>query len=189
MGQTVHSALAIFDMDGTLFDTCGVNFESYRMALMEAGVVLDENYFNKECFGKNYRDFLPPLLIDRPDLLESVHKRKIELYHSCIGKARKNKALFDYIVSVGKNTHIALVTTASKKNVMEILQYFDAAALFELILTQEDLTRMKPDPQGFLMAMEHFGAAAQDTVIFEDSDVGIEAAMRSGASVLRVMRF
>ena len=39
------------------------------------------------------------------------------------------------------------------------------------------------------MAMRHFGAAPSDTVIFEDSDAGIEAAMKSGAAVMRVMKF
>ena len=48
---------------------------------------------------------------------------------------------------------------------------------------------VKPDPEGFLLAMKQYGAAPKDTVIFEDSDVGIEAAYATGASVFRVMMF
>ena len=184
-----RSKLALFDMDGTLFDTCGVNFASYRRALEEEGITLEEGYFREKCFGKNYRVFLPPLIGEDEQKLERIHDRKIDLYHGCIGMARKNEVLFDYIFATAAIQHIAMVTTASRKNVMEILEYFDAVRLFELVLTQEDLTRMKPDPEGFLKAMKYFGAEPSDTVIFEDSDVGIESAMRSGAAVMRVMRF
>ena len=81
------------------------------------------------------------------------------------------------------------MTTASKTNVIEMLEHFGVSDRFELILTQEDIVKSKPDPEGFLKAMEHFGIEPSDTVIFEDSDTGIEAAMRSGAAVMRVMKF
>ena len=44
----------------------------------------------------------------------------------------------------------------------------------------------KPAPDGFLMAMEHFGVAPADTIIFEDSPEGIQAAQASGAPYLLV---
>ena len=55
--------------------------------------------------------------------------------------------------------------------------------------TQEDIHKPKPDPEGFLLAMEHFGVTPADSVIFEDSDVGIEAARASGAAVFVADRF
>lgn len=181
--------LAIFDMDGTLFDTCGVNYEAYRKALEEENIALTEEYYSSECFGKGYRDFLPGIMKGNADCIERVHERKKKLYHECICKARMNRALFDYIDAVRKNCRIALVTTASARNVHEILEYFNVEDRFDHIMTQEEMKVLKPDPWCYVTEMKHFDAAPSQTVIFEDSDVGIEAALKSGASVMRVMKF
>jgi HAD superfamily hydrolase (TIGR01509 family) len=50
------------------------------------------------------------------------------------------------------------------------------------LVTQEDVINVKPDPEGFILAMKNFGIKSQDTIIFEDSLVGIEAAKKSGAN-------
>ncbi|MBR6329429.1 MAG: HAD-IA family hydrolase [Lachnospiraceae bacterium] len=93
------------------------------------------------------------------------------------------------IEALSPDYHIALVTTANKKNATEILENFGRADTFEYILTGEDLTKVKPDPAGFLMAMEHFGVSAENTVIYEDSATGLAAAMASGAAVMAVKFF
>ena len=71
----------------------------------------------------------------------------------------------------------------------EILEYTQKGPLFELILCQEDVVKKKPDPEGFQKAIDYFGVRPEDTIIFEDSDVGIEAAMASGAKVMKVYGF
>ena len=179
--------LAIFDMDGTLIDTRMVNFRSYQAALSEEGVDITYDYFEKNCFGKGYRDYLPPLIGDDREKLERVHIRKIGLYKDFIDEARLNSTLVDFIKGMKDLYHMALVTTASKDNVFDELSHFELDQDFELVLTGEDIPRHKPDPQGFIMAMERLGIAPERTVIFEDSDVGIEAAKRSGASVIRII--
>ena len=104
-------------------------------------------------------------------------------------KARINEHLFEIIKGMHDVYHVAVVTTASKKNVRDILMYFGYEDLFEYMITQEDTTRVKPDPQGYELAMEYFGANPESTVIFEDSEVGIQAARATGATVMVVEKF
>lgn len=85
--------------------------------------------------------------------------------------------------------YVALVTTASRKNSTDILEFFEKKEIFELILTHNDVNKVKPDPEGFLKAMNHFNMLPSQTIIFEDSDAGIEAAIKSGANVLTVAQF
>jgi len=81
---------------------------------------------------------------------------------------------------------IAIVTTASIRNVRDILNYFEVHNSFDFIISQEDVTLKKPSPEGFLKAIEFAKVSIDDVLIFEDSDVGIEAAKSSGAKFVRV---
>ena len=58
-----------------------------------------------------------------------------------------------------------------------------------LIVTGEDVEKQKPDPEGYCRAMEHFRVTPADTMIFEDSGIGLTAAKASGARVFRVEQF
>ena len=60
---------------------------------------------------------------------------------------------------------------------------------FGLIVTGEDVEKQKPDPEGYCRAMEHFRVTPADTMIFEDSGIGLTAAKASGAKVFRVEQF
>ena len=121
--------------------------------------------------------------------MERVHERKKQLYPAYLEVAVENKHLFSILSMMRHKYYIALVTTASRANCEDILRYFHRKNDFDLILTHNDVTKKKPDPQGFILAMQYFNICSENTVIFEDADVGIEAAKRSGASVMRIMDF
>ena len=184
--------LAIFDLDGTLFDTKAVNFHAYREALEQEGIRCEVDYpfYCAYCNGRYYRDFLPVIAPGiSEDSMSRVHKRKAGLYPKYLHHARKNEHLFRMIELMRPGYQVALVTTASRVNVEDILREFDVADRFDFVITQEDVTAKKPDPECFLKAMERAGTDAAHTVIFEDSPTGLEAAERSGASVLKVLGY
>ena len=180
--------LAIFDLDGTLFDTSEVNYYAYREALHSFKIELDKDYFVKNCNGRHYMEFLPEIM-GNIDHIEDVHKLKKMAYAMNLDKARKNTHLFKLINIMKEIYYISLVTTASKKNTEDILSYFKCKSFFDHIIAQEDIIKVKPDPQGFLLAMEYFNMAPEKTIIFEDSDVGIRAARATGATVVIVDQF
>lgn len=180
--------LALFDLDGTLFDTGEVNYYAYKEALLEFGVVLDKNYYISECNGRHYTEFLP-MIMGTDNNIDAVHKLKKEAYARNLNKARENVHLFKMIEVMKAVYYTAVVTTASRQNTSDILGYFGHQDLFEYIVTQENIAKVKPDPQGFLMAMDYFGMNADHTVIFEDSKVGIMAAKATGATVMVIKQF
>lgn len=106
-----------------------------------------------------------------------------------MGCAVENRLLFDMIQGLISTYHIALVTTASRKNALDILITFHRSDLFELILSQEDVMYKKPHPEGFLKAMAYFKIPPEKTIIFEDSDFGIAAASASAANYVKIYGF
>lgn len=188
MAMPMRNKLAIFDLDGTLFDTREVNYHAYREALLPFSITLDHDYFITKCNGRHYTEFIPKIM-GTADALEEVHANKKATYAKNLDKAKENVHLFQFIHAIKAEYYIAIVTTASKKNLQDILEYFDYLELFDLLITQEDVMQVKPDPEGFLKAMDYFGVSAEHTVIFEDSEVGIQAARASGATVFVVNKF
>lgn len=180
--------LALFDLDGTLFDTRDVNYCSYKDALQPYGIHLDKTYFVTKCNGRHYTEFLPAIM-GTDAFLEPVHREKKSAYANNLDKARANVHLLKMIRAMRETYNTAVVTTASRKNTIDILRHFHCEDLFDLIITHEDITHVKPDPEGFLKAMDYFNIAPDHTVIFEDSDVGICAAQATGASVMVINQF
>ena len=180
--------LILCDLDGTLFDTTKVNFYSYKEALNEINYDMDYDFFIEECYGKHYKKFLPKMGLNE-DEMEIVHKIKKNTYRRNLNVAKINIHLFNILESLKKEYHIALVTTASQKNSEEILNFFNKKELFELIIAAEDVENKKPNPEGFVKAMNYFSIKPEETLIFEDSDVGLEAAIKSKANVFRIEKF
>ncbi len=180
--------LALFDLDGTLFNTNDVNYYSYSTALKEKGYDIDYEYYCNFCNGRHYTVFIPKIVSDN-EVIEYVHNRKKELYSNFLDKAIVNEHLFNIIKCIKKDYYCVVVTTASKKNTLDILRYYDKEKYFDLILTSDDIKKSKPDPEGFLIAMEKYNIDGSNTIIFEDSEVGIEAARRAGATVFVANKF
>ncbi|HEY9769784.1 MAG TPA: HAD-IA family hydrolase [Coleofasciculaceae cyanobacterium] len=51
---------------------------------------------------------------------------------------------------------------------------------FDVVVSIDDVERGKPEPDIFLLASERLGVAPQDCIVYEDSDGGLEAALRAG---------
>ena len=173
----------MIDLDGTLFDTKEINYRAYKEALEQYGYDMDYKYYCEFCNGKHYTDFLPQITTNDERKLLDMHRKKKEAYSKYLNFGRVNQALVDIIIDRGKDCKAALVTTASKQNTYDILNEFRLVDIFDLILTHEDITKPKPDPEGFLKAMIRYNVAPKDCIIFEDSDVGIKAAEKTGATV------
>ena len=184
--------LICVDLDGTLLDTVPANAASYRAALEEMGFTVTDEYYAASCNGGHYTRFLRPLMGGDPcDAdVERVHDRKKELYSDFLDMVRPNTGLLETLRAMRAAGHdLACVTTGSKQNATEVLAHFGLTELFGIIITGEDVEKQKPDPEGYCKAMTHFGVTPAETMIFEDSGTGLEAAKASGATVFRVEQF
>ncbi len=180
--------LAMFDLDGTLFDTVKANYLAYKEACGDEFPV-DEKYFAEHCMSRNYRHFLPELGVPE-NRLKEIHDKKIKCYRSYFSDIKCNDNLFAMAELMKNNgTKLCIVTTASEANTRELLEYFDREELFDLLVTQEKVKNQKPAPDGYIYAMNFFEAEPSECVIFEDSQTGIQAASASGASVYCIVKF
>lgn len=177
--------LILCDLDGTLINTKEINYRAYSKSMEMFGYSIDYAFFCEYCNGRHYTEFLSKIVSDI-NTIDEIHKKKTELYKTYLKYGEINEALVEIIKNSRGSCKVALVTTASRQNAIEALNEFNLQSLFDRIYSQEDIEYPKPNPEGFLKAMSFFDCPPNETVIFEDSDVGIEAAKKTGAMLFRV---
>ena len=177
-----------FDLDGTLIDSARANYAAYSRALLEVGAAVEPEDVARVASGRHWRAFLPELLRDAGVEGDpaAVARRKGVLYREMIAELRVNSALLSLAMSVGPGLRTVLVTTASAVSVGAILATLDLARAFDLVITGDDVTRHKPDPEAYHLALARLELDPHECVAFEDSDVGVASAKAAGVPVVRV---
>lgn len=194
--------LLIFDMDGTLANTAYLNFYSYYNAFKSFDIELDKNFYYKECFGFHYKIFINNILKlnDKlsndikinEELIEKIHNKKEEIYLNNLNFIKIHPLILDILNMNNENKnkkHTALATTASPNGVNAVLNEFNLKKFFDIILTGNDVINKKPHPEIFFRCMEHFNVLEKESIIFEDSDAGLEAADKTKAWIIKIEKW
>ncbi len=179
----------IFDCDGTLADTMTLHHRAWREALLQAGARFD---FDWDLFmsragmsleltvAELAEQFSTPL---DPDLVALVQRRLFtELEHT----VQPIEDVVRFAREAARSCPVSVASGSQRTTVERTLSRIGARDLFEIIITPEDVTRGKPDPEMFLLAAERMGVAPHDCLVFEDAELGLEAARRAGMSAVRV---
>ena len=177
----------ISDFDGTLVDTFEANYKAYKRTFKEViNIDFDRDfYFNN--FGLRI-DLLCGLLnINDTEIIKEIKHVKAEYYPLYFDDIHLNNHLIDtYKFYKSQSIKIALATTASYKNLYNVLNYFNIAYLFDVIVCGEDVKESKPNPEVYIVAMNKLSVEPAETLIFEDSDIGIKAGVASGGNVIKI---
>lgn len=179
----------LFDLDGTLVDTREANYQAYREAFAASGHELTPDQF-ATTWGRDSRDFIPDLLPGiGPGEVDTIRATKSRLYGDLLDRTTANAALVAFLRLVAPTHRTALVSTAKRDNGELILREHELRDLFDVVVWGDDVARSKPDPEGYLRALELLGADAATSLAFEDSATGRQAALAAGLMVLEVPHF
>ena len=81
---------------------------------------------------------------------------------------------------------LGVVSSAATWMVEKVLTKLDLQDAFDLVITQEDVARHKPDPEAYLLALSRLQVSARDTIVFEDSFAGLTAAAAAGCRCIAI---
>ena len=179
--------LIILDFDGTLAATIDAHTKAYILALEESGYTLDEAEYRTKYFGVRCSEFLRAIGISDEAEIDRIRRRKIELYPTLFESVRLNEPLWNFAQNFrAQGGKVWIVSTGQIDNIANAMRYLDIEGKVDGILTSDDVAEPKPSPQAFLKAMAIEGVTPAETLIFEDSPVGIAAAEASGAAYFKV---
>lgn len=176
----------ITDFDGTLVDTFEANLRAYQKAFHEVGITLTAAKY-RECFGFRFERFMTAMAIMDDNVAAQIKEHKKLYYPEYFGYLKPNTALINLIAGIkAMGGKTAIASTARKENLMNVVNYLGIAHHFDLIYAGIDVKQGKPDPEIYLKSMAALGVTPAETLIFEDSQVGIDAAKASGAQYMIV---
>lgn len=161
--------------------------QAYVLALREESIELDVDEYKRRYFGMRCPEFLREIGITNEEDIDRIRRRKIELYPTQFGTVKLNEPLWNFVQDFrAKGGKVWIVSTGQIENVTNVMRYLGIEGKVDGVLTSRDVVEPKPSPDAFLKAMQAEGVTPAETLIFEDSMVGLEAAEASGASYIKV---
>jgi HAD superfamily hydrolase (TIGR01509 family) len=180
----------LFDCDGTLADTMPAHYRAWLAVTRAHGIAFDEDRFYS-LGGRPTRDIVATLAAEAGlavDVEQAAHHKEQSFLDQLAGILP-----IDPVVDVVRRSRgrvpIAVVTGGYREVCRQILDRIGIADCFDTIVASEDTSRHKPDPDPFLEAARRLGARPERCVVWEDSELGIEAARRAGMHWIDVRAF
>lgn len=172
---------ALFDMDGVIFDT----EPQYTYFWDKIGL----EYLGIEDFASHWKGVPVKIMLDKA--FGHIKDKHAEILDQCV--KFEHDMIFEYVLGAkefvlalrNNNISVAIVTSSTDKKMSNVYRnHPDFKDMFDYIVTSDSFTKGKPDPECFLKGMEILNANPKETIIFEDSFSGLQAAQSSGAIVV-----
>jgi beta-phosphoglucomutase len=182
----------IFDFNGTISDDEELLAELFHRIFAEVGIDVPASLYFEQFAGYSDAEIAERVL-ERfgrggdTALLEHVVRRRTELYLEAQRSAPTVRAqAAECVRQIAARVPVAIASGAARGEIETVLDAAGLRDLFPVLVCLEDVTRGKPDPEGYLIALELLAAhagrelPAGATLVFEDSEPGLESALAAG---------
>lgn len=182
--------LIAFDVDGVLVSSEDVHYYSFKDALASLNIAYDRaiNSIIKDFSTDQKLDYLQKFYDFEFDRATIKHL-KFELINKYRSMLALNPHVKATISELAENHFIALVSNARTKYVSQIAELLDITSSVDVFIGNDLGVPPKPSPAMYEFAMSYVGVTKENTIIFEDSEIGLAAAYSSGANVFHVKSF
>ncbi len=180
----------IFDCDGTLTDSMPVHYVAWYRTMKRYGIDFPEDRFY--ALGGVPSDKIIMLLAGEQGVKVDARSAAIEKEYAFLELIDWLTPI-DIILDIAKHFYGKMPLAVASGGIREVihrqLDQIECKGLFQAVVTAEDTERHKPDPDVFLMAAELLQVDPAYCLVYEDSDLGIEAAKRAKMHCIDVRRF
>jgi beta-phosphoglucomutase-like phosphatase (HAD superfamily) len=177
----------LFDCDGTIADSMPVHYIAWQQALKEWGAELPEDLFYA-WGGRPVADIIADLNA-RQGLtmpVAAVAARREVLFQELLPTVTAVPGVLEHINDAHRRVPFAVVSGSTRESVTASLAALGLLEKFNTLVCAGDYARPKPAPDAFLLAAELLGVTPRSCLVFEDTDLGIQAATAAGMVAVRV---
>ena len=179
----------IFDLDGTLADTMPYHFKGWKVACSKFGADIDTTFLRKHTGSPGWiiaDEIIKSCNLNDSVTVEEIMNEKLTEFY----RQQHHVKAIEPVVHIVKKYHgrlpMAVGTGGHREAVERTLKITGLRKYFEIIVTANDVENFKPHPETFLKCAEMMNVEPEFIEVFEDSELGIEAAIEAGMSVTDV---
>lgn len=189
----------IFDFDGVITDSEILHWRAFNEVLAQHGLKLTKKEYYTKYLGLSDVDCYKTLIGERRLRIDTSQVPQLVQEKTCIFEdlARTDGKIIEGVHEfldrlTAQSVPIAICSGALRAEIELILQGANLRHLFEVIVSAEEVTRGKPDPEGFLLALMRLNECIVPPitpgrcVVIEDSHWGLEAARAAGMRTVAV---
>lgn len=177
----------LFDCDGTVVDSMPLHYLAWQRALDAHGCAFPEELFYA-WGGRPVEEILADLSRDQGlqlPITETAHIKE-GYFKEALPELTAVAEVLEHIDEAHGRIPFAIVSGGGRNSVTQSLAQLGLLDRFELLVCAEDYTRAKPNPEPYLLAAERLGVAPADCLVFEDTQIGIDAAEAAGMTWVKV---
>jgi HAD superfamily hydrolase (TIGR01509 family) len=179
----------LFDCDGTIADSMPLHYVAWKQALGEWGAEFPERKFYA-WGGMPTVQIVETLAteqgIEMP-AAEVAHRKEL-LYYKLLPELQAVPEVLEHIDLSHGHIPFAVVSGGNRESVTKSLTTLGILDKFDTLVCAEDYTRPKPDAEPFLVAAQRLGVAPADCLVFEDTEMGIQAATAAGMASVKILQ-
>ncbi|MBL1376799.1 HAD family hydrolase [Zobellella iuensis] len=177
----------LFDLDGTLVDTMPLHLASWELAAREFGFGYDADWLY-DLGGVPSRKIVD--IINSEQGLSLDGERVVQLknghYQRLLPQARPFPAMLALLERYADRP-LAIGTGSSRINAEQVLRNTGLQAYFPVVITADDVSSHKPNPDTYLLAAQGLGLRPERCLVFEDTPIGRQAALAAGMGCVMVV--
>jgi HAD superfamily hydrolase (TIGR01509 family) len=186
----VRPRAIVFDFNGTLSKDEPVLCEIFMELFAEHGKPMSAQEYFDELAGLSDPEIVRTWLgRDHPDVEEVIEERARRYRAVVADGSSVPRELREAVHYAGERVPLAIVSGAAREEIQPVIRAAGIAGHFATVVSAEDVPHGKPEPDGYLRALELLDGdlAAATVLVFEDSEAGIEAAKAAGMSCFAVL--
>ena len=179
--------LVIFDMDGLIFDSEKVSYDSWVQAAKVFNIDFDMKVFYR-LLGTNHESVRNTLLgefgnkINVDDYIEERRKINFSKISNGVEKKEGIDELLEYLKK--KNIKRAVATSSNRELALSLLSKANILHYFDYVLCGDEVKKSKPDPEVFLNVAKKLEVNPENCMVLEDSEAGTIAGSRGRMRVI-----
>ncbi len=177
----------LFDCDGTIADSMPLHYRAWKQALGEWNCEFDEELFY--AWGGRPVVQIISTLNEKHGLkmpVEKVSRRKEGLYFELLPELKAVPEVLEHIEAAHGRIPCAVVSGSTKESVTASLVALKLLDRFDTMVCAGDYEKSKPHPEAFQLAAARLGVTPEFCLVFEDTEMGIQAAKAAGMASVRV---
>ncbi|WP_086984273.1 beta-phosphoglucomutase family hydrolase [Vibrio aphrogenes] len=177
----------IFDMDGTLIDTMPSHLHAWKQTAEQYQFPFDQEWIHS--MGGMPTQKVAMQLKSRYHIdidPQQVADTKTSLFSHLIEDGSIIQCTFDVLKQCYGKKKLAIGTGSNQANAIKLLDYNGILPLLDAVVTAADVDNHKPNPDTFLLAAEKLGLEPSECVVFEDTEIGRQAALAAGMDCIMV---